>query len=432
MGEWDWRPYPEAEEFIEEWVSYFLGKNSYALGLSERIERSTSTRFGDWIDHLLVPESRVDLEKIHEMGFREMPDIFLENSIPYRVEGSNLPPIVLGEKETQELALKVELIEDFKRIHVPARKIQGEFASPYSRLVVKEEDGFVLTVVERRGYGGFMVQQGSDVPEYIKALNAFQSRPRMFEYDSKGMEYLSLLIKDMLIELDPSRVADAFFRAERRYWETRNKAGQVQKAKQDSLGLGWANHDHHTFRSSRGQFRTLMRILQSLGMEPRERFHAESQAGWGAQLFEQRDCGVVVFADVDLGQEEREIDFVQQGLDRRDELGTVGLWAGLHGESMLQAGMHHLAADLNVDRAVADLTEQGIRMMNPSSTFPSLNKMFTEQEVWHPKRERLEGLLSYGLINIQQMKDFEEKGATGSCLEGIQREQGFKGFNGVP
>jgi hypothetical protein len=429
MGEWDWRPYPEAEEFIEGQINHFLGKSSYALDLSGRIERGTSTRFGDWIDHLLVPEAAVDLERIHEIGFREMPDAPMENAIPYRVEGSDLPPIALGEKETHELALKVELIEDFKRIHVPARKIEGEFASPFSRLVVKEEDGFILTAVERRGYDGFMVQQGIDVPDYIKALNAFQSRPRLFEYDSKGMEYLALLIKDMLIELDTSRVADAFFRAERRYWETRNRAAQVQRAKQDGLGLGWANHDHHTFRSSRGRFRTLMRILQSLGMEPRERLHSESQPEWGSHLFEQRDCGVVVFADVDLDQDEMEMDIIQQGLDRSDELGTVGLWTGLHGESILQAGMHHLAVELNVDRAVADLNEQGVNMMEPSLNSPPLKRAFTEQEVWHPKRGRLEELLSQGYISIHQMKDFEEKGATGSCMEGIQREQGFKGFD---
>ena len=29
---------------------------------------------------------------------------------------------------------------------------------------------------------------------------------------------------------------------------------RIQKRRQDLLGLGWANHDHHTFRSSRAHF----------------------------------------------------------------------------------------------------------------------------------------------------------------------------------
>ena len=34
--------------------------------------------------------------------------------------------------------------------------------------------------------------------------------------------------------------------------------GRCKSARQDQLGLGWANHDHHTFRSSREHFVDLM------------------------------------------------------------------------------------------------------------------------------------------------------------------------------
>ena len=45
-----------------------------------------------------------------------------------------------------------------------------------------------------------------------------------------------------------------FFEAERAYWESRNRAARIQKHRQDRLGLGWGNHDHHTFRCSREHF----------------------------------------------------------------------------------------------------------------------------------------------------------------------------------
>jgi hypothetical protein len=43
--------------------------------------------------------------------------------------------------------------------------------------------------------------------------------------------------------------------------------------------------------------------------------------------------------------------------------------------------------------------------------------------------ERIERLLSAGRITPEQAKQFREKGALGSHLENLERNQGFKGFN---
>ena len=42
--------------------------------------------------------------------------------------------------------------------------------------------------------------------------------------------------------------------------------------------------------------------------------------------------------------DETEIDFPSKNLclQKEKNAGTVGLWVGLHGESFLDAGMHHL------------------------------------------------------------------------------------------
>jgi hypothetical protein len=53
------------------------------------------------------------------------------------------------------------------------------------------------------------------------------------------------------------------------------------KARQDRLGLGWGNHDHHTYRSSREQFAGLIRVFEVIGLLCRERFYAGIEAGWG-------------------------------------------------------------------------------------------------------------------------------------------------------
>jgi len=158
---------------------------------------------------------------------------------------------------------------------------------------------------------------------------------------------------DRIVELVGRDVAcHVVFVEERAYWERRNRAGQVQKRRQDILGLGWANHDHHTFRSSREHFLDLMRVLEKLGFERRERYYAGAEAGWGAQILEQPVEGIVAFCDVDLEPAETQIDFSRRPLPPSKKLGTIGLWVGLHGESFLQAGMHHLEArfDFNLLR----------------------------------------------------------------------------------
>lgn len=160
------------------------------------------------------------------------------------------------------------------------------------------------------------------------------------------------------------------------------RAGKIQKARQDTLGLGWENHDHHTFQSSRSAFKDLIRILETLGFRSRERFYAGANAGWGAKVMDQPECGLTVFADVDLGPDEVRGDFAHEPLPARPELGTVGLWCALHGESILRAGLHHLAARLDFEAAGEGLAHWGIRTMPPFSNFPHLKQEFTQGELW--------------------------------------------------
>jgi hypothetical protein len=219
------------------------------------------------------------------------------------------------------------------------------------------------------------------------------------------------------------------FWEERAYWQSRNRAARVQKERQDRLGLGWANHDHHTFRCSRQHFVDLMRALEKLGFERRERYYTGAQAGWGAQILEQPVEGIVAFCDVDLEPHETEIDFSRQPLPPSKRLGTIGLWVGLHGESFLQAGMHHLECRFDYELLREQLDALDVKTMKPFSDFPFLKQAFTEGERWPVDRERAEKLRRDGLITEQQFNQFINEGAIGSHLENLQRKGGFKGFN---
>jgi hypothetical protein len=243
------------------------------------------------------------------------------------------------------------------------------------------------------------------------------------------MEQTLALAQTLVGDLGSDTAAWIAFEAERSYWQRRNRAAQLQKASQDSLGLGWANHDHHTYRSSRQAFPLLIQILETFGFHSRERFYAGAEAGWGAQVMEQPVCRFAVFADVDLSPEEVEGDFAHRPLPERHDLGTVGLWCALHGEAMLGAGLHHLAGRFDFEAVTAKLAGEGIEMMRPFSEFSYLRQAFSRGERWNVAPERLERLAITGQIDEDQRIRFAEKGAIGSHLENIQRAEGFKGFN---
>ena len=108
---------------------------------------------------------------------------------------------------------------------------------------------------------------------------------------------------------------------------------------------------------------------------------------------------------------------------------TVGLWCGLHGDSFLQAGMHHLEARFNFPLLRDQLAAEGINTMKPFSDFLFLKQAFTEGERWPVSRRRAEALRARGIITVAQCAGFIKDGAIGSHLENLQRKGGFKGFN---
>ncbi|HHT9137322.1 MAG TPA: hypothetical protein ACFYEK_08785 [Candidatus Wunengus sp. YC60] len=429
--EFDWGLYPQAENFLIQHIDTFLKSNSFAYKLSSRMERETSTRFFDWIDHIVLPESVVREKDIKEAGFQEVPDVEAPADMRVFMQSRTVFfPILLTKKRFIEVVLKPEILEHFIQVIGKNLPIEGDIYAPYRKATISAQDNYVLSAVERRGYQGFRIhEKTSDTWEYRRAIEAFFCRERHFENFREGMDATQQLVEDMCRKLSPARVTDAFFRAERMYWERRNRAGQLQKSRQDRLGLGWGNHDHHTYRSSRENFMRLIKIFETLGFMRREQFFAGEEAGWGAQILEHPQCNIVVFADIDLLKEEKDEDFTRYELRQITHMGTVGLWVGLHGESIFQAGLHHLAARFDFEKFRTDLKQQGINTMNPFSYFEFLKQSFTEGETWSVSKKRLNDILVRGSVTKAQYETFLGSGAVGSHLENLQRTQGFKGFN---
>ena len=426
----DWPLAFAAETFLRQRIDAFLNRNAFAKQLAERMRAETGNDFFEWVDHLTIPVH--DEKVLQDLGFVPDPVGTSHGEIVLHHPRAILPRVLLTkEHDRQVLAIRPEFVADFVAAHNLAGLIEGDPCARFRRVVVTDEDGARFEAVERNGYRGFVPTpfHAADLKNFVQARELWRTRRRRGLGDEEGFKTARQVLarSSGLVGRDLS--CQFFFEEERRYWESRNNAARIQKRRQDTLGLGWGNHDHHTFRSSRLHFVDLMEFLLELGFVKRERYYAGSEAGWGAQISEQEHVGIVVFADVDLLPEETEVDFSRIRLAQAPRLGTVGLWVGLHGESFLDAGMHHLEARFDFELLRGQLEKEGVATMKPFSDFEFLRQAFTEGERWPVSQERTKKLLHEGLITSEQFVKFLKEGALGSHLENLQRHGGFKGFN---
>lgn len=428
----DWPLAYPAEELMRRHVQNFLTKNSLARKLAARMRDETGTDFFEWVDHLVLAPN--DEALLRATGFVSDAVEAASGDRVLHHPRATLPRVILRagrEQNPSVVALRPECVTNFVARHNLSGEIEGEPFSQFRRALVNEENGARLEAVERRAYRGFLTAplKPGQLPALLKAKEMWHTRQRFFADDADGIALARRLLAQSFQLVGRDQTCQIFFEAERAYWENRNRAARIQKSRQDQLGLGWGNHDHHTFRSSRQFFVDLNDFLLALGFEKRERFYAGAEAGWGAQISEQSLVGITVFADVDLMPDETQLDFSSHRLPPAPRLGTVGLWTGLHGESFLGAGMHHLEARFDYQRLREQLKAEGINTMNPFSDFEFLKQAFTEGERWPVAREQAEKLLAAKLITPEQFEKFVKEGALGSHLENLQRHGGFKGFN---
>ncbi len=432
-----WLRHPEAAAFVIEQLDQFTASVPPIGALRDKMMAQTNNRLIDWLDHLVLVDDDAVRGQLADLGFEPEDVPATPRDTVYHHPGGVFPWLLLRKETTAApgdivaAAISVEDVSAFLMARRVTASIEGAVLGPYRRAKVWQSDGREFLAVERRGYRGFVpLRMEPDYPlRYLRAYERWATRPRLFDDARAGMEQTLALARTLVSDLGTDAAAWVFLQAEQACWKQRNRAGQVQKNRQDSLGLGLANRDHAAFRSSRETFTLLIQILETLGFRPRERFHAGAEAGWGAQVMEQPACRFAIFADVDLSPNEVERDFGRQPLIPRRALGSIGLWCGLHGEAMLAAGPHHFACRLDFDTAVQGLGEWDIGTMRPFSDFAYLKQAFTRGERWRVSEERLGRLAAVGQINAQQRERFADNGAVGSHLENIQRDDGFKGFN---
>lgn len=426
-----WEPQPEAQKLIDELLARFLGACPPAAALAERMRLETGTRFKDWVDFIEVADEPAVRERLLATGFTSEPQPGAPGCFVHK--GAIFPAVLLGPGGPVRVGIKTDSLSDVCAANAVdnTMRAEGEAGSRFRWGQVFVTPGAELWAVERHGYRGFAPVDDALVVrlEAHRQYERLRRRQRDFKADEQGFSRLHELLDEAIAMVGVDWACDLFFAAEREYWMRRNRAARAQKGRQDVLGLGWANHDHHTFRCSRKNYTRTIATLEKLGFHLRERFYAGREAGWGAQVLEQPVTGITIFADVDMEAAELTGDFAHTPLPERTELGTIGLWVALHGESMLQAGLHHLECQFDWHALREQLLREGVNTMQPFTTFSYLRQAFTEGEWWRVEEARLARLVEQGQLSEDQAAFIREGGTIGSHLENLERNDGFKGFN---
>lgn len=417
-----WEPQPAGAAWLNEQLTDFRRRNEVLGKFEELIRSRTGGRLLDWIDHLHLKDRRIP----EDSGY-----IAIGNDW-YAHPGALLPPVHVGNSD--QILLRVDSVSDFTiaNSHWYQIEIQGQPPDCWRTAWFQSPAEVRFGVVERHGCSALMPAEPLTADQKVRVVQlreTLRHRQRRFEDSETGFAATQSLIRNSIEVIGRDLTCELFFAGERDYWQAKNRAGQVQYMRQNSLGLGWGNHDHHTYRSSRQCFRRLIETLELLGFVCREQFYAGAEAGWGAQVLEHPVCGIVVFADVDLAAEEISGDIAHSQLPERETLGTIGLWCALHGEAFFEAGMHHLECQFDFEGARSQLESMGIRSMKPFTDFPFLRQSFTEGERWPVDPHRVERILERGQITDEQATRFLAEGAIGSHLEILERNDGYRGFN---
>jgi hypothetical protein len=431
------QPEPVASELVGRALEEFCVRSASASALGRRLRDEAGVRLSDGVELMSFQADAELRRRLASAGFAPLDGARRIDGVELWEHAGGLFPLFELRGETKRrLFLRVESVVDFLESagHEQPLALEGNPGAFVRRALLATTSDTELWVAERWTERRLLaseraLQEGPGLGALTRHLDAFRLRPRPAGDTASGFEAARSAIRAARTELGEAAACEAFFEAERRYYARKNRAARCVKAQQDALGLGFANRDHHTYRSSRQGFQALVATLEALGLTCRERFYAGKDAGWGAQVMEHTETGICVFADVDLSPEEVTGDFAHQGLAPRDKLGTVGLWCELHGEAFLAAGMHHLECQFDFDAIARKLNAQGIDVMPRFTDYPHLKQAFTQGEIWRVASDRLEHARSAGFLSDAQAARIASDGALGSHFEILERNLGYKGFN---
>ena len=155
---------------------------------------------------------------------------------------AQLPRVVLRDKEQplQGVAVRRRRIEGF---FLMVRGIEWfDRRGPYSgfrRCCLSKENDISFWVIERRGTELIepTYPDESYLEKYMAAVEKWKTRSRDLVHEEETMRRTLALAEEIVELLGKDLAAAVVLDVERSYWQCRNAAGQIQKNRQDRLGM---------------------------------------------------------------------------------------------------------------------------------------------------------------------------------------------------
>jgi hypothetical protein len=407
------RAAPQAAALVRTALAQAYEAAPEAALFAQRLLDTSAVRLLDLIDSLGLQ----DVDSLNSMGWRRT-----ERGI-WRHEQPGIPDIL--ERDKLCVAFRVERLDHLLDTLGLETPIEGQPFGVFRRARVFATDGVNVDAVERNGGAA---HEPVNVPEWRirRALihqQIFRTRRRDFRSAERGMREARRLISAAVADLGPNQACDLFLRAEREHWMRWCSAGLLQYRRQQRAGVGWSNIDHHAYVASREHVHDLIELFVELGFRLGEILRVD---GWARQLLEHPVLCSTIAVDVDLDMNE-ELD----GGPLPPPLwhGGAGAWADLHGESLLEAGLHHVGCLLDRSAFAHQAQVDGITLLPPSSDRSAFFQQMSLPEERAINPRRIDRLEREELLTPSQAEQLRLHGGSAAQLECIERNGGFTGYD---
>lgn len=403
----------DAAAFVRGALQQALELVPAARNFQQQLLDTCAVRFSDLVDSIGIR----DATALPAMGWRRSgPGVWTHPRLA-------LPDVL--ERDKPCIAFRVEDLEHLLNMLGLETPVEGQAFGPFRRARVFAASDVSFDAVERNGSN---THEALYLPErrIRRALihqQLFRTRRREFRSAEKGMAETRRLVSAAVADLGPNWACDLFLRAEREHWMRWCTAGLIQFRRQKRAGIGWSNIDHYTYLASREQAHEAMQMLLELGFQLDTTLNVD---GWASQVVRQPVLGAVVTIDLDLGANE---EFPAQSLPPLLWHGCAGLWVSLHGEGLLEGGLHHVACLLDRSAFPRLAKGDGVSFIPPVSDRHEFFQQMTlaDQRAIGPRRiDRLE---QHELITGRQAEHFRLHGGLAAHLECVERNDGFSGFD---
>jgi hypothetical protein len=403
-----------ASAFVAATLEHAFERLPVTRVLADDLLEKCGVRLCDLIDHVGLPDQALPAA----LGWRE------DGAGVWRLRGH--PNLVSAPRLT--VALRVEDLDRFSSQFAIGTQAEADFPAPSRRVRVDARDEICIDVVERNGRVDYAKRR---VPQW-RAQQArmhqqiFRTRRRSFRTAYSGLSETLRLVLAAVSDLGATWACDLFLRAEREYWQRRCTAGFLQWRRQQSVGIGWSNADHHGYVASRLHFLQTIDVFAALGFELGE---VISAGDWASQVLRHAGLNACVAVDVDLGPQERPDNIRKSPLNPLIWHGAAGLWSALHGESLLDGGLQRLGCRFDRGAIARLLRADAIDLLAPTSSRAAFFQQPTAAEVHPVDPKRVARLERAEFLNADQARVFAQEGALGAQMVIVERNDGFTGFD---